>query len=448
METNHYDKPTIENTACLLLPIKGGADLEADILRKQIKSSKDSVPSCKRVWYVSNNGDDNASGDSPDTPWLTIQAHTDKLEYGDAVLFERGGVFRGGISCVSGVFYGAYGSGDKPCIYVSRMNYAKADWEKVSENLWRTEIEENSDIGIMVFNHGEALGFKKKTLDDVKNHLDFYCEGNYVWLCHNQLPAEAWKSIEMGDLVHIFYMGSGTHDVTIENITMKYGGGMAVQGSDNVKNITVRNCEIGWIGGSYLPNYKDGKVRYGNGIEFWKGCENILVENCWIYQIYDSGLSHQGHGDFVQKDIIFRNNLVEYTSFASIEYWTNDQNRNRMENIVYANNILRFAGYAWGEAQRPDHPGYHILSTGKMDHKCTNFQITGNIMDVSARALIRCTSAVGTLPEISGNTYIQNKGGLLGAYGDVEMPNLSFDDDAKDTLANVFGDNQATVIFI
>lgn len=446
-----YDKPSVKNTAGLLLNATGGSDNAADELRNKILSSENATVKARKCWYISNNGNDAAAGDSEENAWATLKAlekHADLIKFGDAVLLERGGVFRGSITAQNGVYYGAYGSGDKPCIYVSRMNYAEAAWECCGENLWKIHAEYEYDMGIVVFNHGERIGYKKTTLDEVKRADDFYCENNTVWLACNGNPSAVCKSIEMGDLTHTVMMGIDAHDITVENLTMKYGGGMAVQAVHGVKNITVRNCEIGWIGGCYLPNYGNGFVRFGNGIEFWNGCENILVENNWIYQIYDSGFSHQGNGIFVQKDIVFKNNLVEYTSFGSIEYWTNDRKKNSMENITYSDNILRFAGMGWGDTQRPDVHAYHILSTGEMDHKCSNFKITGNIMDTSARGLICCTSKAGTLPEISGNTYIQKNGGILGEYGTPKETLYMFTADCNRVLSNTFHDSTATVKFL
>lgn len=448
MNFKSFDKPKYKNTAVLLNPIAAKSDSIAEEYRERILSAPNTVPSAENIWYVSQNGNDKASGKSKKEAIKSIDALKKcNIAEGDAVLFERGGVYRGCFNAVSGVFYGAYGKGDKPCIYVSAMNYAGAKWKNVQKNIWSVEVPDPEDIGIVVLNHGEKVGIKKKSIDELKAEGDFYYKFYQVFFYSENNPGEKWESVEMGGLNHTILIPLNAHDVTIENITFKYGGSMAIQGLDGVKNIAVRNCEIGWMGGCYLPNYKDGFVRYGNGIEFWNGCENILVEDCWIYQIYDSGFSHQGNGTFVEKDITFRRNLVEYTSFASIEYWTNDANKNSMENITYKDNVLRFAGYGWGDAQRPDIHAYHILSTGKMDHKCSNFNITGNIMDLSTRGLIKCTSNVGTLPEIEGNTYIQTDGGLLGAYGDADSPIEYFSGDVAEKVRGLFGDTSAEIKF-
>mgnify|MGYP004472749967 CR=1 FL=1 len=448
MKLKDFEKPLVKNTANLLNPIVAESDGVAEKYRERILNSKNSIPCAENIWYVSSKGNDNADGKSKENAIKTIDALKKcRISEGDAVLFERGGVYRGHIEAVSGVYYGSYGMGDKPCIYISAMNYANAKWKYERDNIWSVEAPNTTDIGIIVLNHGEQVGFKRKSIDDLKCDNDYCSNHGQVLFCSEENPAEKWDSVEMGDLNHTILMLPNVHDVTIENITFKYGGSMAVQGLDGVKNITVRNCEIGWMGGCYLPNYKDGNVRYGNGIEFWNGCENVLVEDCWIYQIYDSGFSHQGNGTFVEKDITFRRNLIEYTSFASIEYWVHDANKNSMENITYEDNVLRFAGYGWGDAQRPDIHAYHILSTGKMDHKCSNFKIKGNIMDMSTRGLIKCTSNVGTLPEIMGNTYYQTEGGLLGAYGDADSPIEYFSRDVAEVLGEKFGDTSAKIKF-
>ena len=71
-------------------------------------------------------------------------------------------------------------------------------------------------------------------------------------------------------------------------------------------------------------------IRYGNGIELWNGGYNILINNCWIYQVYDSGITHQGQGTvagdslFTQDNITISNNLVEYCALACVGYWASD----------------------------------------------------------------------------------------------------------------------------
>ena len=67
-----------------------------------------------RIFYVSEKGNDEKDGLTPENAWRTIKrvsADAGEVAYGDTVLFERGGIFRGSIKLTSGVTYGAYGWG-------------------------------------------------------------------------------------------------------------------------------------------------------------------------------------------------------------------------------------------------------------------------------------------------------------------------------------------------
>ena len=53
-------------------------------------------------------------------------------------------------------------------------------------------------------------------------------------------------------------------------------------------------------------------------------------------------------------------------------------------------------------------------------------------------------------PKMSGNTYIQKLGGMLGQYGGNENGEpeiLTFDENAEKTIKEVFGDKEAKVYY-
>ena len=127
--------------------LSGGADREAKLLREKILNAKDNLKITGKSYYISNSGNDNNDGLSPETAWKTvekIEQMGDFLEYGDAVLFERGSEFRlkSCIVCVDGVTYGAYGQGKKPVLIGSEINYAdKTLWTKTNRpNLWVLQL--------------------------------------------------------------------------------------------------------------------------------------------------------------------------------------------------------------------------------------------------------------------------------------------------------------------
>ncbi|MBO7148715.1 MAG: hypothetical protein J6V93_02555 [Clostridia bacterium] len=109
------------------LPLTNDAEDEilsgAESLKKKIINSESISPDSisGTVYYVSNNGNDNNSGTSPDDALATISAvNALKLNPGDGVFFERGSLFRGPtLSMKAGVTYSSYGEGEKPKIWRS-----------------------------------------------------------------------------------------------------------------------------------------------------------------------------------------------------------------------------------------------------------------------------------------------------------------------------------------
>lgn len=76
------------------------------------------------AYYLSNDGDDRAAGTSPETAWATLdRLNQADLNYGDAVFFRRGDVWRAAqVESKPGVTYSAYGEGEKPGLYGSVEN--------------------------------------------------------------------------------------------------------------------------------------------------------------------------------------------------------------------------------------------------------------------------------------------------------------------------------------
>ena len=93
-------------------------DKQADTLRDTIVKLPDTLTAAKggTTYYVSESGNNANDGTSPEKALKTATVLPKlNLKAGDVVLFERGGTYRGKFEVVSGVSYGAYGKGDKPC---------------------------------------------------------------------------------------------------------------------------------------------------------------------------------------------------------------------------------------------------------------------------------------------------------------------------------------------
>ena len=112
------------------------------------------------AYYVSPNGNDANDGLSPETAWQNIYKVNDAdLLVGDAVFFERGGVYRllgDRLNLADGVTYSAYGEGAKPVITLSQENSARAEcWElyyegESGEKIWKF-YQDLGEVGGVIF---------------------------------------------------------------------------------------------------------------------------------------------------------------------------------------------------------------------------------------------------------------------------------------------------------
>ena len=404
------------------------------------------------TYYVdATEGSDNNDGTTPETAWKTInKVNSASLAAGSKVLFQRGETFRGYIQAKAGVYYGAYGEGVKPNIYGSDKNYADTSlWVEESAGIWKTTVSylngiRSKDVGVVVFNNGVAAGNKQFSKNDLSAEGDFFYANDTVYVKMSQNPAIKYAdSIELGVHGWLVSIEGNDDNVTIENLTFKYcggygvnvGGGVGVDADDIVENTVIKNCEFGFIGGTYA----DG-VRKGNGIEFWQGCHGAVVDNCWFYQIYDSAITHQGpitDGEvYTAQDLTFSNNVIEYCGMYGIEYWLSngtDANGapNQLLNITYTGNVIRFSGYGHGGANAMSGNGGKRGLSGiaigsplsdALQVMDDNFVISNNIVDTARYCIFHMITtkweANLNLPRMMNNTLIQRKGETYswGAY--------------------------------
>lgn len=112
------------------------------------------------AYYVSPNGNDANDGRSPETAWKNILRVNDAdLQKGDAVFFERNGIYRLTDSCLllsDEVTYSAYGEGAKPVITLVQENTARAKyWElwhegENGEKIWKFH-QKIGEVGGIIF---------------------------------------------------------------------------------------------------------------------------------------------------------------------------------------------------------------------------------------------------------------------------------------------------------
>ena len=356
------------------------------------------------IRYISSSeGDDKNDGLTPETPWKSIQrlidAQRDKaIRGGDVILFKRGDEWHQKLWTVAGVTYSAYGEGPKPRILGSTEADSPEQWiptdvEGVYRFLGKFALER--DVGNIVFNDGEAFaqrvlkaadkdetlpaggdnivgnGIKtwlmdprpfsgyadlKKIADDIPDadfmyYHDFEAEDLYLY-SRNGNPGKLFWSIE------ICTKGNGisaTTGVTLDNLCIRYPGSHGV-GAGTCKKLIVRNCEVGYIGGS-IQFIRDNRiVRFGNAIEIYGMADGFYVYNNYIHQCFDCGPTAQWSGNvpegkqLISKDIHYYDNILNE---AGLEIWysthsemTEDTCCKLIECNLY-NNTVTGSGSGW-----------------------------------------------------------------------------------------------------
>ena len=404
------EKSTQLQTANPGASIKGYAENEAKTLRQEILNTPNTASIYNITgtkYYISPNGDDKNNGLSAKNAFASIDAlEMVDLQKGDAVLFERGYVYRFGrtIAVKNGITYGSYGQGNKPAVYGSPINGINCNWSPTKKkNVWQTDFSYERACGLFL-NYGEKVGILKNTgIGALEKNGDFYhdyANGLFYIYCDLGNPSKVYKSIEITPSFSIFRL-SGVRDVVIDNLSIKYGSyGIS---SGEIKNVSVTNCEFGFIGGMVGAD-----VRRGNAIEIFPGpIENIYFDHNWIYQTFDSAVTWQGNAgeDCLYKNVSFSKNLLEYNN-ADFEFWESDGAV--IDGFVMNNNIMRFTSMGWGT--RPEDGGIREIE-GCFKGDVTNLKlvdsidIKNNIIDCPAREIVSLRAKVEQrhLFNVSGN---------------------------------------------
>ena len=488
------------------------ADLDALSAKRaeEIRNTEDGTEIKGNIYYVSNDGSDENDGRSPRSPWRTLKRVSKaELAAGDGVLFRRGDLFRGCVKAREGVTYAAYGEGKKPEFYGwDRGLDDPTLWYEVDteRHIWKWG-EKILDPGTLVFDHGKAHSRKliPSYIDgrfvcrndesaefdmarDMSEDLDLYwyyedrlttdtttgdnapiplldeCSLGDIYLrCDRGNPAIVFESIEALPRRHMFTVGRA-NNVKIDNLCIKYVGCHAISAGGHVRGLHVTNCEIGWIGGSIQhydgtdPNYPEGGrgtvTRFGNGVEIYGGCEDYLVDNCYIYQVYDAGVTHQittNGKHTLMTGVRYTNNLIERCVYA-IEYFldmTRGDESSLMSDIEISGNILRLSGYGWGQQRHNFHTPAAIKGWSYVN-RAQDYRINDNIFDRCGYRLLHLVARdESSLPVMVGNTYVQNEGGMLGQFGanhTAEPPVLIYGEDSERDITELMGDRDAEIL--
>lgn len=382
-------------------------DAKADAMLKKIEEMPDTIKAadgCK-TYYLSAEGDDSNDGLSPKTPKKNYATLKGQLKEGDAVLFRRGDTFRGAMKLVSGVTYGAYGSGIKPCIYGS-IDGKQGKWTETST---KGVYEYNKVVKYanIIFDNGAAIGRPVEKEHITKKKYNVYYNGAKLQVYSpDGNPNDIFSSIEIVE-DYTLMTGSGLNNVKLQNLCLMYTGVHFLGSLGSVKGLEVEGCIMGYCGGKnlYLGNRS---VSLGNCIEFWSQAVDIDIHDNYFFQAFDAALTHQGPttvtatGQTSKTDytnIKYRDNLIEYCTY-DIEAFScrsvSEQGKNpngtfNYNDVYVTNNICRFTGWGWGSLDRPDKQVYSVFKYDAAGEKLADggystihvkpLTISGNLFD-------------------------------------------------------------------
>ena len=412
--------------------------------------------------YVSTYGSDDNSGLSESEALRTVAAANKLAVSGDLVLFERGCEWRERWVSKSGVTYSAYGAGPKPVFNGNVLGNA-ADpklWTLVegTTNVYKY-AHKTYDVGNIVLKRNGTTSTVTKLTPNINNSqmllnnkvfdpatsmtqnnsfISIYdgpvdkgvtLEGTsglstLYFRCYYGNPGDYYDSIEIctrGTLVGI------TNNTTFDNLEIKYAGSHGF-GSGTANNVHFSNCTISYIGGSaQYYTYTTGAgymVRFGNGIEIYGSTDGFTIDNCYVYQCYDAGITHQhsagGTTAMTHKNVKFTNNVIDKCIY-NIEYFMGagdtESTTRKMENILYSGNILARSGRGWG--YQPSRSA-SIVGWNHHRNEAYDFVIRDNIFFGDYyNSIIIGAEKEDWLPDFHGNTYIVRYNGGFAKYGTV-----------------------------
>jgi hypothetical protein len=418
------------------------------------------------AYYISNKGNDKNDGKSQETAWETIDRLSGELNYGDAIFFERGGIWRGELSCTDGVTYSAYGTGEKPKIYGSKENGSGSEkwmlWYEGEDGkkIWKYN-NKLTDCGGIVFNDGKSYASrvyaywngKKYVFDDnrkaafniklaLKSDLTFYSyfdlkgkalpvktydldtTGDLYLRCDKGNPGKLYHSIEFQTTARPAsgYIGLIKGDkgigFTIDNLCVMYALCRGITTSIG-RNVVIQNCEVGWIGGDTheINDWEIAVAGEGIGIEGF----NNTARNNYVHDCFDGGIICETDRNWGSNssDLTIEGNVIErcMSGILIADHADTISKNNMLGNIIVRDNYIMFTGYGWSNDKKYDTwlRDSYVSSINFWDVPNVNsgIDIQNNILYQSTGALIRLGMPDNYLPKFNGNTYIQNKYGII-----------------------------------
>lgn len=376
--------------------------------------TKNSLKNDNKTYYVSSTG--TGDGLSESNPMSLEVAKSKKYTSGDKILLKGGDTFYGNLD-----FYtvsldsdittiGSYGNGKA---IISGAKIVNNTWELYSTGVYRVNLKDttkfsgiqttdqnSTNIGFLEDKTGKKYYNKVNSLSSLKNEYDFYCDGTYIYFKSSTNPYQKLGSLKLATRIKLITLKS---NLIIDNLNVTYTGGHAIatSGYDDITNVTIKNCIIENIGGSYLK----GTTRYGNGVQFYGvNTSNIVVTNNIFRDIYDVAFTIQGERGSGYNINVYNNVMVNNSQDSEI--WENGTSTG-VRKYIYSSNISINQGRGWGyEARSNKYCAGAILFWGYL---LTNTDINFNDnLFYNPKRIYFIEGKYGTIDIFKNNNYIKS----------------------------------------
>lgn len=360
-----------------------------------------------------------------------------RLEPGDRVLFRRGSFVRGSLERQCGtpdspITYGAYGEGENPVFCGSLDVGDAADWSEIRPNVWKYNRRLPSEACNFIFDGGRIGATLRWDEEQLCAQGDWYdssmgrreggqaCGEEKVLLYSEKNPGEYYSSIECA-VWGKRNLSTNARCTVCEDLCFFGSGVHALSGGSD--HVTVRRCTFSFIGGAVWNRFL--RIRFGNAIEFWENGDDILIEDCYFNNIYDSCITHQGTTKCKPaKNFVMRRNLFVNYGMGAYE------GRDKMaESMEFTDNLCIYAGggfSAFGDTSPrnseiyPQPMGHHLFMW-RIDGATPggSFKIERNrFYDATGAALYSIISPEAEAQmHFSGNKYYTSNRSLLNFIG-------------------------------
>lgn len=251
----------------------------------------------------------------------------------------------------------------------------------------------------------EICGWKRWELESLKEEGDYFHDltENRLYFRSEKNPAELYSMMEAACRCNLIDLTASEH-IIVDGLSMAYTGGHGLRGGPNCRHCIVRRNDFLWIGGSWLYTRGPIPTRYGNGVEFWSGNEDLLVEENYFFQVYDTAMTNQGPDAGELKKMVWRKNRCVNCE-QCYEIWFTSPEMT-VKSLTVAENDFRDSGFGWSHAQRPNKRAAHFLAYG-FNAKAEKIEYVGNQLGRTKQHMLWFHHPRASEFHLDRNRYVQ-----------------------------------------